>query len=397
MRILVGWDDPEQADLISMYLSVDENQVVIATASDALLAEVAKPIPWDIILMTTRLPDIEGGYGTFEQIRRRRPEVPIVGACDMEHVFHMARFLSAGMRSYIPRDKNGDYVFLLAMTIDNVVAAVRAEREQKVVERLREEVDSVRKLQESIIPRDLSVAEGYQICARYEPSQVNVVGGKPVVMAGGDYYDVFSLDESTVVVLVGDASGHGMKACMSIMTMHTLVRMLRSQEYKDPASFMEAVNRCLCEQSIVQSEGGFITLLYGVLKTDKNELHWCAAGHPVPMIHNLEKDTIEPLGSDEASGMPLAIYPEAEYQSCVSKIPPGSRVLMYTDGLIEAFTDQDDHHVEFGIPGVVDVLKAHRDKPLNDAFQSLFDKSNAFTQGAGRHDDTSVVLLERLS
>lgn len=380
-----------------MYLSVDENEVICVTDPAELVEQGTNPVLWDVVLMTTKLPDAEKGLKAFQQLRKARPEVPIVGACDMEHVFQMVHYLSGGMRSYVLRDANGDFVFLLSITLENVVAAVRAEREQHVVERLRDEVDSVRKLQESIIPSDLSVAKGYQLCARYEQSQVQVVGGRPVVMAGGDYYDVFSLDENTVVVLVGDASGHGMKACMSIMTMHTLVRMLRSQAYKDPASFLATVNRHLCEQSIVQSEGGFITLLYGVLKTDTHEFHWASAGHPPPLLHILETDMVVPLGTDESGGMPLAIYPDAEYEGCISHVPPGSRLMLYTDGLLEAFTDIDDHHTEYGMTGVTATLQKFRTEPLPLAFQALFDDSNAFTGGAGRHDDTSIVLLERLS
>src|SRR5262249_39980002 len=158
-----------------------------------------------------------------------------------------------------------DFVFLLQSTVESVVQAVQAERERKIAERLREEIDSVRKLQESIIPRNLPAPPGYTICARYESSQIRVLGGQPVAMAGGDYYDVFTSDGSDAVLLVGDASGHGMKACMSIMTMHTLVRMIRGQSYRRTSAFVAEVNRLLSEHGILTGDGGFITLLYGVL------------------------------------------------------------------------------------------------------------------------------------
>jgi phosphoserine phosphatase RsbU/P len=67
--------------------------------------------------------------------------------------------------------------------------------------------------------------------ARYESSQIRVLGDRPVVMAGGDYYDVFSFDDGQVVLVLGDAAGHGVKACMSIMTMHTLISMIRDRRF----------------------------------------------------------------------------------------------------------------------------------------------------------------------
>src|SRR5439155_24515138 len=127
---------------------------------------------------------------------------------------------------------------------------------------LREAMDGVRRLQESIIPHGVVAPAGYKIAARYEPAQMSVVGDRPVVMAGGDYYDMFRPDDRTLIALIGDASGHGLKACMSIMAMHTLVRMIPGDRYRATASFVSEINQRLCENSIVQSDGGFITLFY---------------------------------------------------------------------------------------------------------------------------------------
>jgi serine phosphatase RsbU (regulator of sigma subunit) len=293
------------------------------------------------------------------------------------------------------RDQGQDFVFLLQMTVESVVQAVQAERERKISEKLREEVESVRKLQESIIPHDMKVPDGYSICARYEPSQLRVLGGLPVALAGGDYYDVFTIDDKNVVLLVGDASGHGMKACMSIMTMHTLVRMIRGNKYQQTSAFVAEVNRMMAEQSIVTGDGGFITLLYGILIAERNELQWSSAGHPIPLLHDLTTNQVTALAADDAGGCPLGITTEDTYSQCISLIPPQSRLLMFTDGLVEAFTDGESGHIEFGVGGIITTLQACREKPLDATMQELFDASFQFTRGAGRHDDTSVLLVER--
>src|SRR5262249_9523264 len=152
---------------------------------------------------------------------------------------------------------------------------------------LREEMDGVRRLQESIIPRGLVTPPGYRVAARYEPAALGTIAGQPVVLAGGDYYDLFCPDERTLVVLVGDASGHGLKACMSIMAMHTLIRMLAGERYRDTGAFVTEVNRRLCENSIVQGGGGFITLLYAAIDTAGHTMTWTSAGHPLALMHRL--------------------------------------------------------------------------------------------------------------
>jgi serine phosphatase RsbU (regulator of sigma subunit) len=392
----VGWDDVQEAELITLYLGASGNEVSLAQDPQRLEQLAAGGGNWDAILMPTDFPDWDRGYELLVKLQKALPDCPVIGACHSGDMVKLARFLGQGMRAYVLRDQSQDFVFLLQLTVENVVQAVLAERERKISEKLREEVESVRKLQESIIPRNMKVPEGYSICARYEPSQLRVLGGQPVAMAGGDYYDVFSLDEKSVVLIVGDASGHGMKACMSIMTMHTLVRMIRGNKYRQTSAFVAEINRMMSEQSIVTGDGGFITLLYGNLDGERHELAWSSAGHPIPLLQNLETNQITPLAADDTGGCPLGITLEDTYSQCVSKIPPHSRLLMFTDGLVEAFADDPSEHIEFGIAGVIGVLQACRNKTLDATLHELFEASWLFTRGAGRHDDTSVLLIERL-
>ncbi|HET6422077.1 MAG TPA: SpoIIE family protein phosphatase [Planctomycetaceae bacterium] len=396
MRILVGWDDASQGETIGLILNIDDTEAVVAICPEQLLELAKSDQQWDVILLAIGAPDVNNSLELFRQLRKLLPEIPVVGACDPSDVIRMARFLTQGMKAYVLRDSSNDFIFLLHATLSNTVEAVHAEREREIAEKLREEIDSVRKLQESIIPADVVSPEGYRIVARYEPSQIRVFGGQPVVMAGGDYYEVFRIDDDHTIVLVGDASGHGMKACMSIMTMHTLISMIRSEGYEDVAGFVAKVNRRLCEQSFIQNGGGFITVLYGVLNTRTHQFTWTSAGHPIPLLMSRSDGTVTPLGPHEAGGLPLGLYEEAEYETNVVDLPSESRLLIYTDGVIEAFGDVNGQHAEFGVDGVMRTLCQHRCANVDASLQALFDDSQAITNGAGRHDDTSVVLIDRL-
>lgn len=396
MKILVGWDDAAQADLLKLYLNVDDSGVVITTNHEQTIALAQSQTHWDAILITTTHPDFDQAYSIFEQLRQACPEAPIVAACPQDEVYRIARYLSNGLRAYVIRDKAGDYMFLLTAIIEGAVKQVEAERERQIAEKLRREVDSVRQLQESIIPQDIATPDGYGLVARYESSQIQVIGGQPVTMAGGDYYDAFTLPDDSMIVLVGDASGHGMKACMSIMTMHTLIRMIRYDEFRDPAHFVKYVNHQLSRQTAVNSEGGFITLLYGVLNPKTHEFKWASAGHQSPILHDLTTNEVTEVTNDpEAAGLPIGILDDAEYETQTTFVPPNSRMLLYTDGLIEAFAADQAEHAEFGIDGVASTMRRFRDNDLQRCMQGLFDDSLAFTQGQGRHDDTSIVIVER--
>ncbi|MCA9057209.1 MAG: SpoIIE family protein phosphatase [Planctomycetaceae bacterium] len=396
MRILVGWDDQQQAELMKAYLSVNENTVSVTCSTDQLLSQVRGSQIWDVILLTTSHPDHDSAFAIFEEIRALLPDVPIVGACPQDGVYRIARYLTSGMRSYLIRDANADYMFLLQAILESAVHQVQTERERQVSEQLRKEVESVRELQESIIPRNITTPDGFHVRARYESSQIRVIGSKPVVMAGGDYYESFTLANNQIVALIGDASGHGIKACMSILTMHTLIRMIQIHDYLDGAKLVHHINNQLCRHSILSNDGGFITLLYGVLTPETREFRWASAGHNMPLVHNLDTDEIyEVASAEDASGLPLGIFEDTDYVTQSTIIPPHCRLMLYTDGLIEAFpANREGAHEEFGMDGVYRTLRACRAKSLDECLESLFQASYEFTEGAGRHDDTSVLLIQ---
>jgi serine phosphatase RsbU (regulator of sigma subunit) len=395
MRILVGWDNPNESETMELILNVEESTAAIFTGAAEFEAAVALA-NWDVVLLATNFPNEEDSLSLFKKVQDTMPQVPIVGAWKQGEFTNLARFISHGLHSHLMRDSEGDYIFLLPSMMEAAMAAAIAQKSRILAERLREEVDSVRRLQESVIPRDLPAPDGYEVVARYEPSQIRIVGNMPVIMAGGDYYDVFNLDSDKLILLVGDASGHGVKACMSIMTMHTLIRMIRDQRYPNTVDFVSEVNRRLCGSDIVQDEGGFITLLYSTLDVHRHRLIFTSAGQPMPLLQNLDTNEVIPLGSEEQGGLPLAIDADWVYEECDAYIPENSRLLIYTDGLDEAFpADGDERHDQFGIKGIMRSLQESRDMPLDKALEKLFHDSNAATLGSGRHDDTSVVLLER--
>ena len=104
------------------------------------------------------------------------PGVPVVMACRQTEMLSLPRFMTKGLRFYIVRDDNGDFIFLVMSTLESAVQAARAEESKKLTALLRDEMDGVRRMQESIIPKGLVPPPGYAITARYEPAQVQVVG-----------------------------------------------------------------------------------------------------------------------------------------------------------------------------------------------------------------------------
>ena len=183
---------------------------------------------------------------------------------------------------------------------------------------------------------------------------------------------------------------------MSIMTMHTLIRLIREQRYQNTADFVSEINRRLCENNIIQDEGGFITLLYCILDVRTHHVQWTSAGHPMPLLQSLTDNTVRRIGTNDQGGPPLGISKDLPFDVCEAIVPPQSRLILYTDGLSEAFPEEGRQHEQFGEDGIIKTLQDCSEQPISHALDQLFYRSNAFTRGGGRHDDTSVVLVERL-
>lgn len=397
MRMLVAWDDPAEAELIDTFLNVEPNECHVFTDAEALEASLTAN-SFDVVMLALSFPSEEAVFPLFERIRRVLPDAPVVGAWSPGEISQVAKFIKNGLHSFISRDENGDFIFLLTSIMEAAYMTVQAQRAQIVMEKLRDEVESVRQLQEAVLPRDLPMPEGYHIVARYESSQIRVLGDRPVVMAGGDYYDVFSFDDGQVVLVLGDAAGHGVKACMSIMTMHTLISMIRDRRFPNTAEFVTEVNRRLCSSDIIGADqGGFITLLYCQLDATRNILQWTSAGHPMPLMQDLETNEVRKLGTKEEGGLPLVIDEDWEYEQCEAEIPDNCRVLLYTDGLDEALSEPGREDTQFGEEGIINTLRDCVHMSLDETLERLFQDSLDATGGIGRHDDTSVVLLERRS
>jgi serine phosphatase RsbU (regulator of sigma subunit) len=395
MRILVAWDRADELETIESFLNIGDNST--ASFLDGAALEAAnRGENFDVALLALNFSPPDGCFPLFQRLRQAQPDIPIVGAYFPGEIAHLAKFMLNGLQSQVLRDPAGEFILLLTTVLEAAHQAVQARRAQILADKLREEVESVRQLQESVIPSNLPRLAGYKIVARYEPSQIQVLGGRPVVMAGGDYYDAFRLGDKSLVMILGDAAGHGMKACMSIMTMHTLMGMIRSQSYGDTAEFVGDVNRRLAKSSIVAGDaGGFITLLYASLDLEKHELQWTSAGHPIPLLHDLETNEVWPLGTTDQAGLPLVVADEWTYPSWRTPLPTRCRVLLYSDGLEEAFPNDNERHRQFGVTGIIRTLQAGRSLPVEEVLESLFAASHAATNGAGRLDDTSIMLLER--
>lgn len=225
---------------------------------------------------------------------------------------------------------------------------------------LEQEMQSAREIQQVLIPETLPSLEGFAMSSAYQPAQE----------VGGDFFQIIHEDEGSTIVALGDVSGKGLKAAMSVSLIVGVLRSL-SGENSSPVQMLQGLNRCLCGRL----QGGFVTAI--VMRLFPNgSVVLANAGHLPPFLNSGE---LEIEGS-----LPLGLISFAEYSEVQIQLQPGDHLSLYTDGLVEARSATGE------IYGF---------ERLNTLFASRPTAQQA-TQAAvafGQEDDITVLTLTRLA
>jgi sigma-B regulation protein RsbU (phosphoserine phosphatase) len=198
-----------------------------------------------------------------------------------------------------------------------------AEDLRKANERIDADARQVGELQRALLPEPLPQIQGLQIAVSYEPS------GR----AGGDWYDLFPLDDHPSdgrwCIFVGDASGHGLAAAVVMAIVQSILR-IGPARVRGPADLLAYANRQLCRKRI----GGFVTAFLGVYDPTARRLAYASAGHPPPLLS-------DPIGGgvtllDRVASYPIGIEESETFKEAAVDLHSGDTLLLYTDGITEA-------------------------------------------------------------
>lgn len=241
-------------------------------------------------------------------------------------------------------------------------------------ERLEREMHLAAQIQRQILPKGSPVVPGYELLGWYRPAR----------QVGGDYYDLFRREDGRVGLVVGDVSGKGMPAALLVSTLHSGLRLLLDQTGFTPA-MLERLNRHIGDYSAANK---FITLLLAELTPETGVLHYMNAGHNPGILlrHDGRAEELSP------GGVPLGLLPGARFQSRTVTLEPGDLVCLYSDGITEAAAPDDE---EFGMPRLIDLLRAWRERPLEPVIEAVIQTVGEFSQGLPQGDDQTLVLLRR--
>ena len=205
---------------------------------------------------------------------------------------------------------------LVSTSVQLILNRGRLERERTRV--LEAELAHARQIQLAWLPDET------RGCERVDVAAVN----HPASHISGDFYNWFDLPDGRTAVVIGDVTGHGMSAAFLMATVQLLIRNTLPRTL-DPGRCLEDVNRQLCVQMF---HGQFVTMQVLVIDCDTGRVEVANAGHPPPLVSDGE--SIQPVKLEPQ--LVLGILPDVDYPTERFELSPGSALLLYTDGVLDA-------------------------------------------------------------
>lgn len=240
--------------------------------------------------------------------------------------------------------------------------------------RIESQLEVARQVQASLLPDQPPQISGFDIAAE----------NLPTYEVGGDYYDFIELPNGHFGVAIADVSGKGVPAALIMATFRAALRTQVRNDFAI-AQIIRKVNYLLWEST---SDSQFVTAVYGVLDTKSGRFTYTNAGHNPPLLVRFDGKVHEL----STGGPALGVFDEATYEEDVVEIKRGDTLVLYTDGVIEAATDDGR---EFGVRRLQQTIVAGRDLSAFKTTRAVLDATHAWSGVDSFADDFTIAVVKR--
>ena len=286
----------------------------------------------------------------------------VIGVLDLEHT----------RRGFFTEDHKRTITTLaaqVAIALENARLYEQIARQERRLER---DLSLARELQFRLLPPSMPMAEHLDVAAKFVPARA----------IGGDLYDFVQYSGSRMGIVIGDVSGKGAPAAIYAALVSGILRSHAPIE-PTPAEMLSAVNFSLGERRI---EAQYICLMYSVWDDEHRTLQVANSGLPRPIyIHDGKMQIIE------ATGLPLGLFDDAEYEEFTFQTEPGDMFVFFSDGILDASNRAGEM---FGRRGVERVIASCAEQSPDCMVTSLFQAVEEHSAGESAFDDQTVVAIK---
>ena len=377
VRILVVDDeiDLEQLMLQKMRREVRHGRYEFEFAHNGAeaLERLRKDSGFDIVLSDINMPVMDG-LTLLAQIPEVNPDVRAVMVSAYGDMENIRTAMNRGAFDFVTKPIDfTDLKTTIERTIENLTLWRKALSARDKLVTLQNELDVARKMQQDILPKSFPTSKAFDLYASMVPA----------LSVGGDFFDVYEFNDGRVGVAIADVSGKGVPAAMFMMASRTLLKACAATS-ASPAAVLEQVNTMLSDDNDAMT---FVTLLYGIYDPETKEFVYANGGHNPPVIvkPNLTTELLELTG-----GVALGVMQDFKYQENTVTLEPGSMIVFYTDGVVEA---EKENKELFEMDRFCKIFQGGTFKDAKEVTDGIFKTVREFAGENSQSDDITCLVL----
>lgn len=209
---------------------------------------------------------------------------------------------------------------------------------------------------------------------------------RPALQAGGDYFDVLVLPDQSILCVMADVMGKGLPAALLANMLRTNLHAIVASQVDSPGEIITKTN-ALMSRDLIKLEM-FITMACAWISPDRSQIRHASAGHLASLLQKSDGEILQ----IEGVGMPVGIFHDSAYASYSTPFHAGDRLLLYTDGIVEAAAADGSM---FELEGIKSCLTRARPLSSRETIDNLLNEVALFSGNETPSDDRTVVLISR--
>ena len=385
VKILSVDDEMDLELLLTQYfrrkIRKGEYEFVFAHNGLEALTMMVKHPDIEIILSDINMPEMDGLTLLAKVNEMRNPALKVIMVSAYGDMGNIRQAMNNGAFDFATKPIDLDD---LSVTIEKAIEQInyvhQMQKEHTQLESLKGDLAIASEIQQAILPRVFppfpDIASKIDIAASMTPAKD----------VGGDFYDLFRIDDNRVGFVIADVSGPGIPAAIFMAVSRTLIRATGIRG-GSPADCITYSNKLLAQDSV---DCMFVTVFYGIVDVSTGAVTYCNAGHNPPYILTRKGEiTPLPMSTDPMAGAIDGIT----YHEGTLQLESGDALVMFTDGVTEAMNTANEEFGEQRLEDTLEDVAMHNCQQMVDAIKA---DVAAFAGEAEQSDDITVLALKRL-
>lgn len=386
VKILSVDDELDLEVLLTQYFrrQIRKGEYEFAFAHNGLeaLQKLLETPDFDIILSDINMPEMDGLTLLAKVNELKNPAMKCIMVSAYGDMDNIRSAMNKGAFDFATKPIDLDD---LSRTIEKAIEQVRyireSQQEHNQLESIKNDLAIAGEIQQTILPRSFPPFPGLTEVVDIYASMT------PAKDVGGDFYDFFQIDDERIGLVIADVSGKGVPASLFMAVSRTLLRATALRGVSS-AECLTYANKLLCKESL---DSMFVTVFYGIYHYKTGMMDYTNAGHNPPYLLRGGR-TVECL--PVASNFVVGVFDDIEFESNTLTFGIGDTLLLYTDGVTEAFNDKRE---QFSESNLQDILASmHESSSAKEVVTSVLQSVKTFSGDYPQSDDITLLSLQRI-